>query len=274
MIYHIVVGDMAAAPLREAIALEPAMQGEVVVLKDILNVGPILKENGVPFSNTRTAFWQEVVLAEKEKIQVDDMERILDLSHAMFKDNEIVAWFWMAPLPADVCAYHWLIPYLSKHKERFHIVNIANLPFLDAQGKVYYPKSLSNIIPKEIVKARRLARPVTPAEVEMDGDEWTRLMLDNKGIRTHEGGKKLASRDETYYDNQLFSFCSQQYQKASRIVGQAIGKFALPTGDLYLGWRLRKLAANGKLQLKGEEHKTLKDFEVKLPGGEEPAPQA
>ena len=38
------------------------------------------------------------------------------------------------------------------------------------------------------------------------------------------------------------------------------------TGDLYLGWRLRKMVDIGRLQVQGETNKTLKDFEVKLPG--------
>ncbi len=273
MIYHIVVGDLAATPLAEAIAAEPSMQGQVLVLKDILNVGPILKEDGTPISNTRTTFWHQVVPAEKDKLQVDDMERILDLSHAMYKNNDIIAWFWMAPLPADVCAYHWVLPYLSKHKERFFIVNIANLPFLDAQGKVFYPKSIADIIPKELIKARKLARPVTPAEVEIDTDEWQKLIQENKGIRTHEGGKKLTSRNEDHYDSQLLSFCSQQYQKATKLVGLALGKYGIPTGDLYLGWRLRQMAAKGQLQLKGDENKGIKDLEVKLPGNDAEQPQ-
>jgi len=100
----------------------------------------------------------------------------------------------------------------------------------------------------------------------VDTDDWKRIVDENAGIRTHEGGKKLTSRTETYYDDQLISFCSQQFQKASRIVGQAITKFGIPTGDIYLGWRLRKLAEEGRLQLQGDIAKTLKDYDVKLPG--------
>ncbi len=266
MIYHITVGDFAATPLKEAINLEPSMQGEVFILKDILHVGPILKDEGTSFSAMRSAFWQQVIGNDKNPAEVNDMERLLDLSNEMFKDESIQAWFWMAPTPADICAYFWMLKYLSKHPGRLYIVNIANLPFLDENGKVFYPKSLSEIQPKEIVKARRLARHVTPAEVEVDTDDWKRIVDENAGIRTHEGGKKLTSRTETYYDDQLISFCSQQFQKASRIVGQAITKFGIPTGDIYLGWRLRKLAEEGRLQLQGDIAKTLKDYDVKLPG--------
>jgi len=267
MIYHFVVGDLAAAPLSEAILSEPSMAGEVVVLKDILHVGPLQKAEGQSFSEMRTQFWQQVVPQDKD-LKVDDMERMLEVSAAMYKDESIQAWFWMAPAAADVCAYYWLLPYMGKHKGRFFLLNIANLPFLNADGKVFYPKSISEVLPKEIIKARRLARAVTPAELEVDGDEWQKLVADNAGIRTHGGGKKLASQPETYYDAQLLSYCSQQFQKASRIVSQALTKSAIPTGDLYLGWRLREMAVADRLRLQGNVMKELKDFDIKLPGGE------
>lgn len=267
MIYHFVVGDLAAAPLQEAVMMEPSMAGEVIVLKDILHVGPLQKEEGSSFSALRSSFWQQVVVNEKQPVEVNDMERLLEISNAMYKDENIKAWFWMAPAPADVCAYHWMLPYLSKHTGRFYLLNIAGLPFLDENGKVFYPKSLSEIMPKELVKARRLARQVTLAEVEVDTEEWRKLVAENAPIRTHEGGKKLSSRSEDHYDAQLISFCSHQYQKASRIVSQALTKFHIPTGDVYLGWRLRRMAETGKLQLQGDVAKTLKDFDVKLPRG-------
>ncbi len=266
MIYHITVGDLAAAPLKEAIGLEASMQGEVFVLKDILHVGPILKDEGTTFSAMRSAFWQQVIVNDKNPVEVNDMEKLLELSNEMFKEESIKAWVWMAPTPADVCAYFWMLKYLSKHMGRLYIVNIANLPFLDENGKVFYPKNISEIQPKELVKARRLARQVTPAEVEIDTEDWSRIMQENSGIRSFEGGKKLVSRSEEYYDDHLVSFCSQQFQKASRIIGQAINKFGIPTGDLYLGWRLRKMAEAGRLQLQGDISKTLKDYDVKLPG--------
>lgn len=263
MIYHIVVGDEAAKPLQEAITTEPSMDGEIVVLKDLLHVGPLQKEEGLTFSELRSRFWQEVAPNEKPPVQVDDMERILEISARMFKDDTIQAWLWMAPWPADVSAYYWLIKYLSKHSNRFLLVNIANLPFLNDAGKVYYPKNISEILPRELVKARRLARPVTPAEVELDGDEWFNIVQTNAGIRTHEGGKKLASRSETHYDEQLMGFVSNDFQKASKIIRQLLTKATIPTGDIYLAWRLRQLAVAGVLELKGDPLKPFNEWEVR-----------
>lgn len=266
MIYHFVVGDMAAEPLRQAIADNAGLEGEVIVLKDILHVGPLRKEEGQSFSELRSAFWQEINKHEKVPAKVDDMERLLAVSAEMYKDDAIQAWFWMAPWPADVCAYYWVLPYLSKHMGRFFIVNIANLPFLDENGKLYYPKNISQILPRELVKARKLARPVTPSEMEIDSDEWQKLVEENAAVRTHEGGKKIASQTEDIFDASLLSFCSQQFQKASKIVRQAIAKFNIPTGDVWLAWRLRQLAIEGKIVVQGDATKALNEYDVKLPG--------
>lgn len=268
MIYHFVVGDMAAQPLQEAIQNEPLLQGEIIILKDLLHLGPMQREEGSSFSAMRSDFWNGVIGNDKQLVEVDDLERLMEASTQLSNNPDAQIWLWMAPWPADVCAYHWMLPYLGKHMGRFYLVNIAGLPFLDENGKVYFPKNLSEIMPKELVKARRLARLVTPAEYEVDGEEWNRYVNENAGIRTHEGGKKLASRDESHYDNILLSFCSQQYQKAHKVINQSLTKYNVPTGDTYLAYRLRELAAAGKLQLQGDTTKTLKDFEVKIPGGD------
>ena len=267
MIYHIVTGDIAAAPLKDAIVMDPTMEGEIVVIKDVLSVGPLQKEEGQSFSEMRSAFWQEVVTNDKNPIQVDDLERLLQAGNELSKNEDAKIWLWIAPWPADICTYHWVLQYLGKYIGRLYVINIAGLPFLDENGKVFFPKSIGEILPKEVVKARRLARPVTPAEIEVDGEEWSKLVIENAGIRIHEGGKRLISKGADHYDNQLISFASQQYQKASKIIGQALSKFNIPTGDLYLGWRLSQLVAADKLNLQGDITKTLKDFEVKLPSG-------
>jgi len=267
MIYHIVTGDLAAAALNEAIAMNGEMEGEVLVVKDVLSVGPLQKEEGQKFSDLRSAFWQEVMNNEKNPVQVDDLERLLQTGNELSKNESDKVWVWVAPWPADICTYYWILQYLGKYAGRLYVVNIAGLPFLDDNGKVFFPRSIAEILPKELVKARRLARLVTPAELEVDGDEWKKLVKENTGVRILEGGKRLLSKGADHYDNQLISFASQQYQKASKIMGQALAKFNMPPGDVYLGWRLRKMVEADRLQLQGDVTKTLKDFEVKLPSG-------
>lgn len=258
---------MAAAPMMEAVANTPELAGEVVVIRDLMNIGPIKKTEDVEkFSTLRTAFWQMVVPGEKNAIQVDDTERVLEVSAHMAANSELVAWLWVAPWPADICTWLWLTKYLGKYPGRFFVINIAGLPFLDENGKLFYPKNISELKPKEIVKARKLARAVTYAEIETDGEEWRKLTEENASIRTLDGGKKITSRKDDHYDAHLMSFVTEQNQKVSKIVHQAITKFNIPTGDLFLGWRMRQLAGVDKVRIQGDITKTLKDLDCKLPG--------
>lgn len=268
MIYHLVVGDMAAEPLREAIQNEPSMEGEVFVLKDLLHIGPIKRGEQQKFSDLRSAYWQQMILDEKEPPVIDDQERLIAMSNKLRENEEAQVWFWMAPWPADVCAYHWTLLQLQKYLDRFHLLNLAGLPFLDEEGKVFYPKNVSEIQPKELIKARKLARAVTPAELEVDGTEWEKLVEENAGIRVLEGGKKLTSKEEGHYDSTLKGLLQQQYQKAHKVVYNALRKHDVPTADTHLGWRLCVMAEAGELQLEGDTTKTLKDYSVKLPGGD------
>jgi hypothetical protein len=244
-------------------------------MKDILHIGPLQREEGQSFSALRSAWWQTVAPDAKTLIEVTDLERLLEVSTELYKDTDARVWCWMAPGPADVAAYYWMLPYLAKHIGRFYIVNMANLPFLNAEGKVFYPKNISEVLPREIIKARKLARPVTAAEVEMDGDTWKTLLNENGGVRTFEGGKKLLSRPENYYDAQLISTLSGQYQKSSKVLNNAMGKYNLPTGDMHLAWRLRELASQGLIELRGDATKPYREWDVRLPvpAEEEAAPQ-
>jgi hypothetical protein len=266
MLYHLIVGDMAAEVLRKAIELEPSLEGEVVVLRDILHVGPLQTTEGQSFSDLRTEFWKGVSPDWKEEERVDDFDRLSAALIGLKNNLDAKVWFWMAPTPADVTAYHWLLKYMQPYQGRFLVVNINGLPFLDENGKVFYPKGFGEVIPKEVVKARKLNRVVSLAEFEVDQDEWIRLVDENGGIRIHEGGKKLKSQPIEFYDGKLFGHLGQQFQKASKVVNTAMSKSAIPTGDLFLGWRLKQMAQAGTILLQGDTEKTLRDFDVKLPG--------
>jgi hypothetical protein len=266
MIYHIVIGDMAAVPLAEAITNTPELAGEIVVIRDLLNVGPLQKtEDGQKFSDIRSAFWQQVTNNEKQTVTVDDTERILQVSVAMNSNENATVWLWIAPWPADICTWLWLTKYFGKYPGRFMVINIAGLPFLDANGKLYYPKNISELLPKEVTKARKLARPVSYAEIENDADDWKKLVADNAGVRIIEGNKRVLSKGVDHYDNMLLSACTDQFQKASKIVALTLAKHNIPTGDLFLGWRLKEMVLQDRLRMQGELSKSLKEFDIKLP---------
>jgi hypothetical protein len=245
---HIIVGDHAAKPLLEAISQDENLNGEILVLKDILHVGP-LRIAGIPFSEARSTFWNQVNAGIGETVLVDDLERLMQLSTRLSNDEGIRLYFWMAPCPADVAAYFWLLQYLKKHAGRLSLININGLPFLDGEGKLFYPDSIGHLPVKEIIKAQKLSRVLTPSEWETDGEEWKKLSEENAGVRVLEGGKKLSGKGLDFYDEKLLLTVTQQAQKAGKLIHQSITKYGIPTGDSFLSWRLQELADGGKIVL-------------------------
>jgi hypothetical protein len=154
---------------------------------------------------------------------------------------------------------------LKDYQSRIFILYLNNLPFINEKGHIFYPEWIHVIPPKEFLKARKLARPITLSEFEVDPDEWKRLCGEGKMARILEGGKKLAQYDADYYDTDLRKFITPEWQKASKIIHQFLHKNKQTTGDAFLLWRLKCLIAEGNLDVQGDL-KGMKDFEIKLAG--------
>ncbi len=262
MIYHLAVGDAAARPLTEAFA--DAADESVVVLQDILHVGPLRRAEGESFGAMRAAYWKTLLPLEAADTAdaVPDEARILEVSNALHKDPAAEAWLWMSTGPADVAAYLWSLGYLAQHAPRLKTVSIGGLPFLDREGKVFFPKSIGEILSREAIKARKLARAVTPTEIELDPELWAVLVEESAPLRTAEGGKKLTSRPVDYYDAHLLAACTPLPQKVARAVASAMRAGAIPTGDWWLRARLRALVEEGRLFASGDPARGPREWSV------------
>lgn len=243
---HIVVGGHAAATLQAA--FDSIENSETIfVVKDVFNVGPLRSEE-LPFSLLRAGFWQEV--SGVEQVEVNDLERLMELSTQLTNAEVEEVCFWMSGIPAELCTYFWLLHFLKKHLGKFYIINISGLPFIDDEGKLFYPEGIASLPQRQVLKALKLARMVTPSEWETDGDEWKRLIGETEtGIRISTGSKQIAGKPVDFYDQHLLDLAGNNNQKIVKLVGNAIQKHKIFTGDTFLIWRLRQLAAEQKLSL-------------------------
>jgi len=196
---------------------------------------------------------------------VDDNKTVGDLKSRLDENAEEMVWIWAAQNNHDVCGYYWLMSQLKDYQGRVFILYLNNLPFINEKGNIFYPTHLHQIQPKEFIKAKKLARPITLSEFEVDPDEWTKLSNEEKGVRLLEGGKKIVSRDYNYYDAELLKFVTKDTQKVHKFFTQYFSKAKETTGDAYLLWRMKELAAAGIIELTGN-FKSMKEMEIKLPG--------
>ncbi|MBC6489382.1 DUF1835 domain-containing protein [Flavihumibacter stibioxidans] len=264
---HIVFNEPDIEVLQQAIAMDESLQGEVMLIRDDYAVGPIENIYKGEGRETRHNWWREVLAGgdydgKADTGEVDDYKTVAELVGTLRRDPEATVWIWAAQNKHDVSGYYWLLHFMKEFQGRVFILYLNNLPFLNEKGQLFYPTWLSTIPPKEFLKAKKLSRPITLSEFEVDPDEWTRLSSENKGVRILEGGKKLVQYDYDFFDADLQKFITAEWQKASKIIHQFLSKNKQTTGDAYLLWRLKKLVADGNFDVQGEI-KNMKDFEVK-----------
>lgn len=268
---HIVFNEADVTVLQQAIELDETLTGEVLLVRDDYAVGPIkdiYTEEGIEL---RKNWWREVLSGGDsdggvDTGLVDDNKLVAELIEKLNADTEEKLWIWAAQNKHDVSGYYWLMSQLKAFQGRIYILYLNNLPFINEKGQIFYPEWISHIQPKEMLKAKRLARPITTSEFEVDPDEWTKLCNEEKGVRLLEGGKKLTQKDMNFYDAELKNYISGDWQKASKIIHNFLHKAKHTTGDMFLLWRLKQLLATDLYDVQGNV-KNMKDFEVKKKAG-------
>jgi hypothetical protein len=254
--FHIVFQAGDVGVLTAAMDLDEALDGEMLLITDDYSVGPLgdlETESGLAH---RRAWWLEILQQTNnphlETAAAADNRQLQQIIDRMREEEFDQIWIWVAPNAQDVSGYYWLMSRLSEFAGRVQVISLNNLPFINDKGAVFYPTALSEIPPREFLKAKKLARPITLSEWETDPDEWTRLVAENKPVRVLEGAKKLVPVSADYYDQPLKKFITAEFQKNARIIHQYLSKSSQKTGEPFLNWRLRQLVANSEVEQQGE----------------------
>src|SRR5689334_19184615 len=248
---HIVHNAGDVDILTKAIELDETMAGEVIQVKDDFAVGPIKDLDTEEGWNARLNYWRG--LLEGSPYGTDlvgsfvDREMVKDLKKKLDENPDEQVWIWMGQNQHDVTSYYWLMPQLREYQGRVMILYMNNLPFINEKGQLFYPSWLHEIQPKEFLKAKKLARPITLSEYEVDPDEWRKLMEENAPVRMLEGGKKIVGKDERFYDSEILKNITPEWQKATRALTNTLHRMKIKTGDVFLMWRMKELIAAGKI---------------------------
>ena len=266
---HIVFQQADVGTLQKAIALDETLQGEVLEIKDDFAVGPLENIDTAEGWEARANWWRDLLAASpynQENLvgSFDDRKTLEELKRKLDEDEKEVAWLWMGQNQHDVCGYYWLIAQLKEYQGRIFVLYLNNLPFINEKGNIFYPTTLHEIQPKEFLKAKKLSRAVTLSEFEVDPDEWKRLSSENAMIRILEGGKKIAGQEVDFYDKDILNNLTGEFQKGNRAIVAILSKMKIKTGDVFLLWRIKHLAEQGKLEINGDTTKSWKEFEVRL----------
>lgn len=265
---HIVFQQDDVKLLKEAMQLDESLNGEIFEIKDEWGVGPLANLDEEEGWNARLDWWRILLQGspyENVMGSFDDRKTVQAIKEKLNSESELEAWIWMGQNQHDVTGYFWLMRQLREYQGRVMIVYLNNLPFINEKGQLFYPWAVSEVLPKEIVKAKKLARPITLSEYEIDPDEWKRISEENAMVRVLEGGKKIEGREENFYDAEIVKNMTGDWQKATRVISNTLNRMKIKTGDVYLMWRLKWLIQENKIEVMGDTGKSWKDFDVRRP---------
>lgn len=265
---HIVFNTPDTEVLRGAMELDAQLQGDVLEIKDDWGVGPL---NGLDTEegwNARVDWWRQLLTdtpyGQKLAGSFDDRETVRLIQDRLSTDTGEEVWIWMGQNQHDVTGYYWLMSQLKAYQGRIMVLYLNNLPFINEKGQLFYPSYISEILPKEAVKAKKLCRAITLSEFEVDPDEWNKIATESAPVRILEGGKKIVGKEVYFYDSELLKNISGEWQKAWRVISNTINRMKIKTGDVFLMWRLRTLIAEGKITATGDIARSWKEVEVKF----------
>jgi Domain of unknown function (DUF1835)/Protein of unknown function len=267
---HIVFNGSEVDLMKKVIELDETLAGEVIQVKDDFAVGPLSTIDTEEGWSARVEWWRNLLQGSPYKEDLagsfDDRKTVQELKEKLDTDANEQLWIWMGQNQHDVCGYYWLITQFKEYVGRVMILYLNNLPFINEKGQIFYPSWLHEIQPKEFLKAKKLSRPVTSSEFEVDPDEWKKICEENAAIRILEGGKKIAGKEETFYDNEIVKNLTGEWQKASRVLMNTLHRMKIKTGDVFLMGRMKQLVSQGKIEVMGDIVKGWKEFDVRLPG--------
>ncbi len=264
---HIVFENPDVFVLQKAIELDESLQGTVLEIKDDYAVGPLENIYEIDGYQQRRDWWGNVLLNSPYSDQiniVDDKRVVHSLIQQLLEDDQLEVWIWMGQNAHDVCGYYWLMCQLKDFVGRVHVLYLNNLPFFNEKGNIFYPTHLHEIQPKEFLKAKKLARPITLSEFELDPDEWKKICLENAIIRFLEGGKKIIAKDDNFFDKYLLNQITGEPQKLNKIITNTLNKMPVQTGDAFLVWRIKEMALQGILTISGDWQKGWKEITIQL----------
>jgi hypothetical protein len=267
---HVVFNESEVDLMKQVIEMDETIQGEVVQIKDDFAVGPLQGIDTEEGWLARLEWWKAHFAGSPYNESLvgsfDDRETVKELKAKLDEHPGEELWIWMGQNQHDVTGYYWLMPQFREYQGRVMVLYLNNLPFINEKGQIFYPSWLHEIQPKEFLKAKKLARPVTLSEFEIDPDEWRKIAEENAAVRILEGGKKIVGKEEDFYDNEIVKNVTAEWQKATRVLSNTLNRMKIKTGDLFLMKRMKHLVAQGRIEVSGDMTKSWKDFDVKLAG--------
>ncbi|MGE7686423.1 DUF1835 domain-containing protein [Peribacillus simplex] len=274
---HIVFGDSTAGSLKFAFRKTTyAKTEEIIVLPDILSVGPIESLQTKEGIENRFQWFKENYR--------DDFKNLEEYKQGMLKAIEKIkaippyqkVIIWTCENAAEQTGLR-IVLYILQNKvndvfelntfKAFH--EFFTYPMLEEEQ---FPRSSGELTPEKLLQFYEQfeLRPMNFTKRNALSDEGQNLMLIENHLRTWEHGELRDSNIERGDD--FIIHCAKKlhkeqgtydYMKSARLIGEVIGHMQQYTGDEWIEYRLRDLISKEIFEYRGDLS-AMRLYEVKL----------
>ncbi|HXZ09858.1 MAG TPA: DUF1835 domain-containing protein [Paraburkholderia sp.] len=248
---HLTNGDVAADALRDALH-RAERDDRVLALQDDLAVGPLRGADDAP--QIRADFWQRV-LGEQQRDFLSEFHQQAGALEQVVNDGSHVV-IWHADSAADQLTLRRVCYRLRHAPQRLNEVRLTIRELTDpgawAHSRSDQATSVGMFAP-DALQARLVdAAPISVLRI-------SRLALEWQDVR-QANGETRRWRDNTFMsgtfaelDAFILERASSIWQPAAPVAAQLMqAELGFLVSDVVALWRLRELAAAGRIQLRGE----------------------
>lgn len=248
---HLVLGDVAAGVLREAMAGASSALAEILRFRDIYCLGPLGRLGKPDGPASRAAYWGEVIAeAPPPLADFEEEEARYVLARERAAAGPLLLW-----VGAHSSSRLWLQRLCAELPARPRDLRVLDVT---PAGR----RALGQFEPREVGRLLARARPLAVAEQARLAQAWRFDAAQPSGIRRWSEGR-IHHHGDDFYDGLLLAQCDEAWQSAEQVVGAALWECDEYLGDLFFAWRLRRLARSGRLLWRGPDR--LAEGAVRLP---------
>ncbi|HDR7454439.1 TPA: DUF1835 domain-containing protein [Bacillus cereus] len=277
-VIHIAFGDSAYENLKSALNNSKEHQSEqIICINEDFSIGPIYKLESNEGIQVRKQWLKEVLTktgSALDKDYLDWIETTLNknsnIATEVPKNSKVILWH--GENASDEMGLRFVAFLLQNTNIQFEEVNVTEYS-RQIEYKVYksQKKEITHVIknlgemPSELTldalqKMKKNMFHLTIENLINDWKKWSQT----KDVLRILLNKKIVAVSEEYYDLSILENTSKEYQNASHVVGNIMGKSDQCIGDTYLAYRVYQLIQQGKLNYQGNLG-FLREFEICLP---------
>ena len=248
---HLTNGDVAADALRDALR-RANRDDRVLALRDDLAVGPLRGADDAP--PIRAEFWQRVLAEHQRDFLSEFREQAEALEQVVNDESPVVIWH--ANSAADQLTLRRVCYHLRHAPQRLNEVRLSIEDLTDphawARSRADQATSVGMFAPDVLQAQLADAAPISVLRISRLALEWQEVKQAN--------GETRRWRDNTFtsgtfarLDAFIFERAASTWQPAAQVATQLMqAETGFLVSDVVALWRLRELAAAGRVQLRGE----------------------